>query len=166
VTHGARIITMSFGAPPTSGALNDALDEAASAGIVLVAAAGNDNSNQPPIPATRHGTIAVGAVEANNCKSSYSNYGSFVRVVAPGTGIRSTFWDGGYATWSGTSFAAPFVAAEAALMLSHQPALLAEDAVSIIRKTARSVDGQNPAYHGQLGNGIIDIESAVTGRGH
>ena len=166
ITHGARIITMSFGAPQASGALNDALDEAEAAGVVLVAAAGNDNSNQPPMPATRHNTMAVGAVEANNVKSTYSNYGSFVRMVAPGTGIRSTFWKGGYATWSGTSFAAPFVAAEAALILSSQSALTAEAVVSTIRKTARSVDGQNPAYKGQLGNGIIDIESAVKGSSH
>ena len=166
VTHGAQVINMSFGCSARSGALSDALDEAETAGIVLVASAGNDNVNQPLAPAVGRGVIAVAAVEGNNAKSPYSNYGSYIRVVAPGSGIRSTFWDGGYASWSGTSFAAPFVTAEAALILSSQPASTAESVVSTIRKTAHSVDSSNPAYKGKLGNGIIDIEAAVKAAGH
>ncbi len=160
-THGARIINMSFGCSVKSGALNDALDESELAGIVLVAAAGNNNLNQALPPTVSRGTIAVAAVEGDNTKSPYSNYGSFVRVVAPGSNIRSTYADGGYATWSGTSFAAPFVAAEAALILSVSPSLTADQVKDYIRSTARSVDNQNKAYKGQLGKGIIDIESAV-----
>jgi subtilisin family serine protease len=161
VTHGARVINMSFGCSTRSSALSDALDEAEAAGVVLVASAGNDNINNPLLPAVGHGAIPVASVEANNVKSPYSNYGSYIRVVAPGSSIESTFWDGGYASWSGTSFAAPFVSAEAVLMLSSRPALTAESVVSAIRKTAHSVDSVNPAYHGQLGNGMIDIEAAV-----
>ena len=161
ITHGARVITMSFGAPPVSSVLNDVLDQAETAGIVLVASAGNDNLNQPQMPAVGRGTLAVASVESNNCKSSYSNFGSFVRVDAPGSGIRSTFWDGGYATWSGTSFAAPLVAAEAALMLALNPSMTSDVVVSTIRNTAKTVDGANPAYKGNLGKGLIDIESAV-----
>jgi subtilisin family serine protease len=100
-------------------------------------------------------------VEADNTKSPYSNYGSFIDVMAPGTGIRSTFWDGGYASWSGTSFAAPFVAAEAALILSNRPSLTSDVVVSTIRGTAHRLNRMNPTYRGQLGRGIIDIEAAV-----
>lgn len=160
-THGARIINMSFGCSVKSGALNDALDEAEAAGIVLIAAAGNNNLNQALPPTVSRGTIAVAALEANNTKSPYSNYGSFVRVSAPGSNIRSTFMDGGYATWSGTSFAAPFVSAQAALVLSVSPSITADQVKSFIRSTAHSVDNQNKPYKGQLGNGIIDIEAAV-----
>jgi thermitase len=161
VTHGAQVINMSFGAPAVSSVLNDVLDQAETAGIVLVASAGNDNLNQPQIPAVGRGTLAVASVESNNTKSSYSNYGSFVRVDAPGSGIRSTFWDGGYATWSGTSFAAPLVAAEAALLLSEHPGMTSDGVVTLIRKTAHTVDNTNPSYRGNLGSGVIDIEAAV-----
>ena len=159
--HGARVLNMSFGCSVKSGALNDALDEAATLGIVLVAAAGNDNVEQALPPAVGRGTLAVAAVDADNTKSPYSNYGSYVRVVAPGSNIRSTFADGGYATWSGTSFSTPFVSAEAALMLSVAPSLTSEQVKSLIRNTSRSVDGVNKVYRGKLGNGMIDIEAAV-----
>jgi subtilisin family serine protease len=161
VSHGARVISMSFGSAVKSSALNDALDDAEHAGIVLVAAAGNDNGSDVIPPTVSRGTIAVAALEADNTKTAFSNYGSFVRVSAPGSNIRSTFVDGGYASWSGTSFAAPFVAAEAALILSVRPTFSAEDVKSTIRNTARSVDDVNPAYRGQLGKGVIDIDAAV-----
>ncbi|MCW3052257.1 MAG: putative serine protease [Chthonomonadales bacterium] len=161
-THGARVLNMSFNCSVKSGALNDALDESETMGVMLIASAGNDNLEQGVLPAVSHGSIAVGAVEANNTKSPYSNYGSFVRVVAPGSNIRSTFVDGGYATWSGTSFAAPFVSAEVALVLSVSPSLTGDKIKSCIRNTAHSVDKANTkAYQGKLGNGVIDIEAAV-----
>jgi subtilisin family serine protease len=161
VTHGAKVINMSFGSTQPSSALNDTLDAAEAAGIVLVASAGNDNVSQPPVPASGHGTLAVASVGADNTKSSFSNYGSFIRIVAPGDGIRSAFWDGGYADWAGTSFAAPFVAAEAALVFSAHPGSTGSDVIERIRSTARSVDDVNPSYRGQLGKGIIDIAAAV-----
>jgi hypothetical protein len=161
VSHGAKVINMSFGSTQPSSALNDTLDAAEAAGIVLVASAGNDNVSQPPVPASGHGTLAVASVGADNTKSAFSNFGSYIRVVAPGDGIRSAFWDGGYADWAGTSFAAPFVAAEAALLFSVRPGLTAADVIEQIRSTARSVDDVNPNYKGQLGKGIIDIAAAV-----
>jgi len=161
-THGARVLNMSFNCSVKTGALSDALDESEAMGVMLVASAGNENVEQGLLPAVSHGSLAVGAVEANNTKSPYSNFGSFVRVVAPGSNIRSTFVDGGYATWSGTSFAAPFVSAEAALMLSVAPSLTPDRVKSAIRSTAHSVDKSNTkTYQGKLGNGIIDIEAAV-----
>jgi subtilisin family serine protease len=161
IANGAQVINMSFSSSVNSSALNDALDSAEIAGVVLVASAGNENVHIPGTIAAGRGILAVGAVEADNTKSPYSNYGSFIDVVAPGSGIRSTFWDGGYASWSGTSFAAPFVTAEAVLMLSNQPWLTSDVVITVIRKTARSVDGYNPAYKGLLGRGIIDVEAAV-----
>lgn len=161
-THGARVLNMSFGCSVQAGALNDALDEAEQMGVLVIAAAGNNNANQALPPASGHSTLVVGAVEVDNTKSPYSNYGSFVRVVAPGSNIRSTFADGGYATWSGTSFSTPFVSAEAALMFSVAPTLTASQAKDCIRSTAVSVDKVNAkAYQGQLGKGIINIEAAV-----
>ena len=161
VTHGARVITMSFTATTASSALSDALDEAEAAGVVVVAAAGNANANLPQLAALNAGAIIVASVESDNTKSPYSNFGSFVSVSAPGSGIRSAFWSNNYATWSGTSFAAPLVAAEAALMLSANPALPADEVASIIRRTAHSLDNANPNYKGLLGSGMIDIDAAA-----
>jgi subtilisin family serine protease len=162
VANGARIINMSFGGVHKSDALNDALDRAEAKGVVLVASAGNDGGELKQFPAAGgKGTLAVGAVESNNVKAPYSNYGSFVRVVAPGTSIRSTNWDDGYANWSGTSFATPFVSGQAALLLSRKPTLTSSQVSDIIRSTARSVDGVNQRVKGRLGKGVINIEASL-----
>ena len=91
VSHNARIINMSFGCTVKSSALNDVLDSAEAAGIVLVASAGNDNSSFATAPTVSRGTISVAALEADNTKSPYSDFGSFVSVSAPGT-VQSTYW--------------------------------------------------------------------------
>jgi subtilisin family serine protease len=161
VGQGAKVLSMSFGSARRSSALNDALDMAESAGVVMVASVGNDNAEREQYPAVGKGALAVASVEATNVKSSYSNYGSFVRVVAPGSGIRSAYYTGGYASWSGTSFAVPFVSAEAVLILGANPALTEDRVKELIRDTARSVDEVNPLYEGRLGKGLIDIEAAV-----
>jgi subtilisin family serine protease len=161
VTHGAQVINLSACATQPSEALRDALDEAENADVVVVASAGNDGTNLPRYPAAFEKVLSVTAVEADSTKSAYANYGKSIRVVAPGTSIRSTFWTGEYANWSGTSFAAPFVTIEAALIRARNPRFEASAVTERIRKTAHSVDGANPAYKGQLGAGMIDIERAV-----
>ena len=161
VTHKAQVINMSFGTPQYSPDLADALAAAADAGVILVASAGNEDANERDYPAADPNVLAVASVEAGNVKSSYSDFGSHIAVVAPGSGIRSTYWDGGYADWSGTSFAAPFVAAEAALVHSTLPALRADQIGERVRGTAQSVNGSNHRYRGMLGSGLIDIGAAL-----
>ena len=109
VTHGAKIIPMSFGSDQPSEALQDALGEIQDAGIVVVASAGNGGTNLAHYPAAWPGILGVASLDPNNVKSPFSNFGTYISISAPGRNIRSTFWTGGYATWSGTSFAAPFV---------------------------------------------------------
>ena len=164
-SHGARIISMSFGASVKSSALNDALDEAELAGIVLVASAGNDNSSNAIAPTVSRGTISVAALDAANKKSAFSNFGSFVRISAPGDNIQSTYSNGGYASWSGTSFAAPFVSAEAALILAQKPGFTADEVKNAILNSAKSVDSMNPSYKGKLGKGIVNIDAALRAAG-
>jgi subtilisin family serine protease len=161
INRGARVLNMSFGTSQRSQALDEALGEASDAGAVIVASAGNDGSSNLHFPAASDNVLAVSSVEANNRKSTYANYGDFITVVAPGSGIRSTYYTGGYANWSGTSFAAPIVTAEAALLLSRQPALTSPQIQCLICQTAHSVDIFNPRYPELLGNGLVDIEAAV-----
>ncbi|HLV81724.1 MAG TPA: S8 family serine peptidase [Chthonomonadaceae bacterium] len=161
VTHGARALNMSFGSAQDSRALEAALGEALDAGVVIVASAGNDNASSNHYPAASPDILAVTSVDSNYVKSSYANFGSYMAVVAPGSGIRSTYYTGGYANWSGTSFAVPFITAEAALILSRHPTLTPAQIEEMVCSTAHSVDCYNPQYQEQLGDGIIDIAAGV-----
>ncbi len=161
VQHGAQVINMSFGGTNPSQALTDALNEAQQAGVVLVAAAGNDGVSAAQYPAAMSNVIAVASVEKDDTKSSYSNFGNYVAVVAPGTHIRSTFATGGYATSTGTSFSAPFVSIEAILILSTQPYMPAEEVAYWICSTSHTVDSVNQSYQHLLGSGLIDIQQGV-----
>lgn len=163
ISRGAKVINMSFGSPQDSPLLNDAIQDAWSAGIVIVTAAGNNNSYSRQYPAGNLLTISVGSLDANDVKASFSNYGTWMDVVAPGVGLPSTFWNGNYASWSGTSFSAPLVSAEAALIFSAQPTWLAGRVRQRIRQKVDSVDNLNLPYTGLLGKGIINMDAALSG---
>ena len=163
VRNGARVINLSLGSSVRSKTMEEALDVAEAAGVTCVTSAGNNGAQEEQYPSSRHDVLVVGALEADNKKSGYSNYGGWVSVVAPGSNIRSTYVNGQYATWSGTSFATPFVTGEAALILSLRPDFIAANIKDAIRGTARSVDKVNTPYKGWLGKGVIDIATAVQG---
>ena len=115
VEQGADVINLSLGADCGSQVLSSAIQRAIAQGVVIVAAAGNSNTEVPQCPASMPGVIAVAAVDENKVRAEWSNYGvGWVDIAAPGVGITSTF-PGGYASWSGTSMATPFVSGAAAL---------------------------------------------------
>lgn len=116
--NGAKVINMSLGGSSASSTLQDAVNYAWGKGVVVVAAAGNSGSSTPFYPAAYENAIAVGATDHKDAKASYSNYGSWVDVAAPGSDILSTTVDGGYATKNGTSMATPHVAGVAGLVWS------------------------------------------------
>jgi subtilisin family serine protease len=161
VTHGVRVVNMSFGATQPSDALENAVQEANRAGVVVVAAAGNNDNSAPYYPAALGNVLTVAGVEWNDVKSVYSNYGDYVGVVAPGSGIRSAYWTGGYANWSGTSFAAPFVTATATLVCALNPQYQPSQVIEQVLRSAHPVDRANPLYREQLGAGLLDVEGAV-----
>jgi subtilisin family serine protease len=115
--------------------LQAAITTAMAAGIVVVASAGNDGICRKAYPAAFDGVVSVGALGPNG-PAPFSNWGSWVRACAPGVDVASTFWhfDGraherygmdpdsydGWATWSGTSFAAPIVAGVIAKAMQSQ----------------------------------------------
>jgi subtilisin family serine protease len=163
--NGARVINLSLGCSRTSGIMNRALRYAAARGVVVVAAAGNNNSTRAYSPAGSVDTLTVAALNPDNTKASFSNYGDAIDVAAPGVGIASTFWDGRFATWSGTSFAAPLVAAEAVLIRSASPGMSGNAVRSLIIETSTSVNPWNPAYYEKLGKngaGLINIREALS----
>lgn len=128
VANGAEVINLSLGADCGSRVLSEAVQSAISAGVVIVAAAGNEGQDVQQCPASLPGVLAVAAVTESRQRASWSNYGSWVSLAAPGEGITSTFPVGiggetgatpGYAIWSGTSMATPFAAGAAALAVQY-----------------------------------------------
>jgi thermitase len=115
---GAEVINCSFTGPGNSRALKDAIDHAARKGAVVVAAAGNGDTDRPKYPAAYPGVIAAAATNQEDQRTSFSNFGRWVDVAAPGVGILSTVPDG-YRSFNGTSVAAPHVSALAGLLAAQ-----------------------------------------------
>ena len=161
VDHGARVINLSFGSTEDSPVMHDAVAYAQQRGVLLVAAAGNENKGSdiaPQFPANWNlEVMSVAAIDSNNRKAGFSNYGSTVSVSAPGVNLISLYPEANnapdYATWSGTSFAAPLASAGAALILEADSR---RDARTAIETTATGIDDSNPGLAGKLGRGRID----------
>jgi len=101
-------------------------------GAIIVASAGNGSSaseREYPAAEGAYGLLPVAASKSNATLAGFSNYGSWVQLAAPGDGITSSLPGGGFGTWSGTSMAAPFASATAALVWSVRPELSARDLV-------------------------------------
>jgi subtilisin family serine protease len=158
-SNGAQVINLSLGGYADSAVLRDAVREAAITALI-VGGAGNDDSSNPFYPAAYPEVLAVAATDANDQKAVFSNYGAWVDVSAPGRDIRTTTV-GGYATGSGSSLSAPFVAGLAGLIRSQQPAWTPEQVRWQILNTAVNTDGLNPTRAGQLGQGRIDAGAAL-----
>jgi subtilisin family serine protease len=120
VDHGARVINLSLGGPGSTQTLADAVDYAASRGVVVIAAAGNSGVSTPFYPAAYPSVVSVAATDASDQRYSWSNYGAWVQVAAPGCNV-APLRGGGYGSFCGTSSATPLVAGLAGLALSAKP---------------------------------------------
>ncbi|MBP1992834.1 S8 family peptidase [Paenibacillus eucommiae] len=157
--HGAKVINMSLGNYADSSFLHDAIRYAFDRDVVLIAASGNDNTEQPGYPAAYPEVLAVAATDAQNNRASFSNYGDYIDVAAPGVNIASTYLGNQYAALSGTSMASPHVTALAALIRSTNPNLKNTEVYDVIRQTAQDL---GPAgKDNDFGYGIIDVVQAL-----
>src|SRR5205823_1087245 len=118
VQHGANVINMSFGMTSASSPVKQAIKFAIEHDVTVVASAGNNNNSTPQFPAAFKDVMAVAATDLKDKKTDFSNFGSTIFVDAPGINIISAYPGGYYAIASGTSFSAPFIAGEAALIRS------------------------------------------------
>ncbi|SIS62711.1 S8 family peptidase [Salimicrobium flavidum] len=153
---GAEVINLSLGCDCDTQTLEDAVDYAWNQGSVVIAAAGNDGVSTTFEPASYDNAIAVGAVDSNNNIASFSNYGSWVDVTAPGVDIVSTVQNGSYASLSGTSMASPHVAGLAGLLASQGRSN--SEIRTAIEQTAEPIYGTGYYYE----HGLIDSYEAVT----
>ncbi len=152
VEHGAQVINLSLSGPQDADFLQDAVDYAWERGALVVAAAG---AYDVMYPARYEHVISVGATDTQDHVAEFSDFrADQVTVFAPGVSVYSTYYDGGYAWWTGTSMAAPFVSGEAALLLS---------AATCNRDCVKSlIEGAiHPVVPNQEPRGRIDIYAAV-----
>lgn len=161
VDHGARVINMSLGVLDTP-AMIDAADYAHRHDVLIVAAVGNsgDNPNPWPAPANLPHVLAVGAIDRNGDRASYSSYGPHDLVMAPGDGVETTNRGGGYGPGGYTSIAAPQVSGIAALLRALRPELTADQVRTLIETTATPLPGTT-GWSPKSGYGLVDATRAA-----
>lgn len=119
VAHGAKVLSLSLGTSSPSQAMTDAVARAIASGATVFAAAGNAGTSDRTYPAADGLCIAVASTDSAKARSSFSNFGSWVQVAAPGSNILSTGLGGTYVRMSGTSMATPHAAGVAALLYAN-----------------------------------------------
>jgi subtilisin family serine protease len=161
---GAKIINCSWG---STSYLYSACNAAQNEGVLIVTAAGNDNSSDSPsYLGTRAGVIAVAATTSDDSRASFSNFGSWVELAAPGSGIYTTAYNrldqtSTYATVDGTSFSSPLTAGAAALLWSANPTMTYQQITTLLLDSADNIDALNPGYEGLLGSGRVNMLRAL-----
>ncbi len=163
--NGANVINMSWGGSGFSNTGQNIINYAYSAGCVNVAAAGNDNTSQIFYPAGYNNVISVASTTTNDAKSGFSNFGTWIDVSAPGSAIRSTYFNSSfqptYANLQGTSMASPMVAGLAGLVWSVNPEMSQTQVTECIINTTDDISSANGSFLGQLGTGRINAFAAV-----
>ncbi|MEJ2453850.1 MAG: S8 family serine peptidase [Candidatus Thiodiazotropha sp.] len=177
----ADIINLSLSGGDFNQASQDAFAEIRNAGVVVVAAAGNSNTSVASYPAAYDGVVSVSAMDWQNAKAPYSNYGSSVDVAAPGGNMQvDTDGDGygdgvlscvindssgqrvsNYAFYQGTSMASPHVAGVSALMKAVYPAMTPDDFDTLLAAGELTNDLGDPGRDDIYGYGMIDALKAV-----
>ena len=160
-TAGANIINMSWGGSGSSQTAQSVIEFAISKGCILVGSAGNENTTTERYPAAFNDVISVASTTANDTKSSFSNYGSWVKISAPGSAILSTEPFSDYGFQSGTSMATPLVAGLLGLMKSLNPGMPNPALINCLYSSAENIDPLNPGYETWLGAGRINAANAM-----
>lgn len=163
---GARVISISLGGSSPSAVMEAAVQYAISKGVLIVAASGNDGSSTVFYPASIPGVLSVGSNSSRGARAPYSSYNSFVSMVAPGgdgDGVKDVLGavpGGAYSMGSGTSFAAPMVAAAAAAYFHTFPGVGAAQAFADLTGTAMplSADG---AWSPETGWGELNVAALL-----
>lgn len=160
ISRHAQVINLSLSTTVDDPDLRAAVADAVAADIVVVAAAGNahEQGDPMPYPAAYPNVLGVGAIDQSGQRAATSQVGSYVDLVAPGAAVVGAQPGGGHAEMSGTSLAAPFVAATAALLRQYQPDL---DAAAVARRLIATADPA-PGGRADYGRGVLNPLRALT----
>jgi|GEM_PF-1570676 len=167
--NGADVITLCWG---HSGGLpsqfeQEIIDSAFAKGAILVASAGNDPPTAPPdtcplyYPAWYNHVTAVAATDSNDNAFSWTFYGSWVDVSAPGAPIYNAWWNDTYTMLGGTSLSGALVAGLAGLLKSVEPHVNSDEFETRMQTTSDDIDRLNPSYEGWLGGGRLNAYRAL-----
>lgn len=164
-SSGARVTNSSWGGGVSS-AITSAFNSTRAQGVLHFAATGNDGGSSISFPASLASVNAVAALNSSGSRASFSTYGVGLFISAPGAGILTTdrtgsdgYSSGSWATVDGTSFASPYAAGVAALVLSANPALTPAEVEAILAQTA--VDKGPAGYDTEYGWGFINAGAAA-----
>jgi hypothetical protein len=165
VDDGADVINMSMGGISDSISLHDAVRYAYNADVPIVVAMMNVATSTEYYPAAFTETIAVGSTDRHDNRSSFSNYGGHIDLVAPGTSIWSTVWDDAYTTQNGTSMATPHVAGVLGLIRSIRPRYTINELRTILKTTAEDQVGppgeDTGGWDPYFGSGRLNADRAL-----
>jgi len=155
--HGARVVNLSYEGAVGSASVQAAAQYLRSKGGVLIVAAGNTGAIDRTAPTDL--MLVVSATDEADQLASFSTYGDFVSLAAPGNNILSTLRGGNYVYWWGTSFATPIVAGAAALVLAQRPEFTPAQVEALLKATA--VDLGDPGPDARFGAGRLDVGAAL-----
>lgn len=155
--HGAKVANISFEGVPGNVTIDSAAQYLKGKGGLTVVAAGNGGANQNLI--STGNMVVVSATDSNDLITSWSNYGSYINLAAPGTPILTTNRGGTYGQWWGTSFSSPIVAGTAALMMAANRALPGSQVQSLLYSTA--VDLGSAGKDLYYGSGRVNAAAAT-----
>ncbi len=167
IDDGVRVLNISLGGNEDSDIVREAVRKAHDAGILLVAAVGNDDRRGVYYPAAFPEVLAVAATGADDDRAPYSDYGDEVDLAAPGgdgTPIISTVPNGLYSGAVGTSMATPHVSGAAALLMSLRPDLTNDEVADILKETCDKVGlyvYDSNGWNQYLGYGRINLSRAL-----
>lgn len=159
VDNGAKIISCSWGSSGDSVLLHQAIKYAYEKGVIIVASAGNENTNKKQYPAAYPEVIAVTAVDENDEPAYFTNFGDWVEIAAPGVDILSTYIGNSYARLSGTSMSTPTVAGVAALTWSVFPWMSRDQVRVQLQRTSDDLGASG--FDKYYGYGKINARKAV-----
>jgi subtilisin family serine protease len=157
--HGIRVINLSLGGSSSSSTMQNAINYAWTKGTLIFASAANYSTSTPYYPAACEHVVAVSATTSSDTRASFSNYGNWIDIAAPGVSILTTSRGGGYGYWNGTSFSSPVAAGLAGLIISANPDLTNTQVVEIITQNADDLG--DPGFDQYYGYGRVNVHASL-----
>jgi len=159
--NGVHILNCSFGDVFKSPLVEDAIQFAIANNVVVVVSAGNERASFDRYPANIGGVISVSATTDQDRSASFSSFGNFISLAAPGVNIVTTDRNGRYQAFAGTSASAPIVSAVVALVLEKNPNLRPNKIKSLLESSSEDIG--TPGWDVLFGAGLVNAKNAVEG---